>query len=159
MVAHESAQDGCLFVNYSSSCPKHGLHRERLFLQKFFSALQIRSGGARFRRRSAVWQGLFVLCLAPLASPVCCIACATPSATPGHMLMCTGTPPPDSPKSASGLKRANLRAKSSTIPKAAAGYGVTNTLSSFRDGAGGFIDMQAHVLNAFATAVSNDSIR
>jgi hypothetical protein len=26
-------------------------------------------------------------------------------------------------------------------------------------GADGFIDMQAHVLNAFATAVSNDNIR
>ena len=43
---------------------------------------------------------------------------------------------------------------------------VTSTLNSARDGAVGFIDwldgfieMQAHVLNAFATAVSNDNIR
>jgi hypothetical protein len=43
---------------------------------------------------------------------------------------------------------------------------VANTLGLFRNGAvgfidwlDGFIDMQAHVLNAFATAVSNDNIR
>jgi hypothetical protein len=43
---------------------------------------------------------------------------------------------------------------------------VANTLRLFRNGGVGFIDwldglidMQAHVLNAFATAVSNDNIR
>jgi len=43
---------------------------------------------------------------------------------------------------------------------------VASTLNSQRDRAvgfivwlDGFIDMQAHVLNAFATAVSNDNIR
>jgi hypothetical protein len=42
---------------------------------------------------------------------------------------------------------------------------VANTLNLFRNGAvgfidwlDGFIDMQAHVLNAFVTAVSNDNI-
>jgi hypothetical protein len=43
---------------------------------------------------------------------------------------------------------------------------VANTLNSFRNGSSlladpfgvGFIDTQAHVLNAFATAVSNDNI-
>jgi hypothetical protein len=43
---------------------------------------------------------------------------------------------------------------------------VANTHAIIRSGVGGFIDwldgfidMQAHVLNAFATAVSNDNIR
>jgi hypothetical protein len=43
---------------------------------------------------------------------------------------------------------------------------VAKTLNSYRNGAvgfidwlDGFIDMQAHVLNAFATAVSNHNIR
>jgi hypothetical protein len=43
---------------------------------------------------------------------------------------------------------------------------VASTLDAFRNGAvgfidwlDGFIDMQAHVLSAFATAISNDNIR
>jgi hypothetical protein len=36
---------------------------------------------------------------------------------------------------------------------------VASTHAIIRSGVGGFIDMQAHVLNAFATAVSNDNIR